>query len=94
MYLEKDTGDGRQKAWQLPLLLWQIVAQQSREMQEQGVIQPSTSPWSSPVVLVRKRDGTNRFCVDHRGMNAVIKTDSFPLPRIKDLLGQHNISQF
>ena len=55
-------------------------------MQEQGVVQPSKSPWASPVVLVKKRDGTHKFCVDYRGLNAVTKPDSFPLPRIEDML--------
>ena len=57
-------------------------------MQESGVIQPSKSPWSSPVVMVRKRDETHRFCVDYRKLNAVTKADTFPLPHIDDLLDQ------
>ena len=57
-------------------------------MQSQGIIQPSTSPWASPVVLVRKRDGSLRFCIDYGGLNAVTKTDQFPLPWIDDLLDQ------
>ena len=53
-----------------------------------GVVQPSNSPWASPIVLVRKKDGTLRFCVDYRGLNSVTKKDTFPLPRIDDLLDQ------
>ena len=64
------------------------VARQLDQMQKQGVIQPSRSPWASPVVLVRKRDGSHRFCVDYRGLNSVTKPDSYPLPRIEDLLDQ------
>ena len=57
-------------------------------MQASGVIKPSESPWTSPVVLVRKKDGTLRFCIDYRALNSVTKPDLFPLPRINDLLDQ------
>ena len=52
------------------------------------MVKPSESPWASPVVLVRKRDGSLRFCVDYRQLNSVTKPDLFPLPRIIDLLDQ------
>ena len=64
--MEIETGDAypkRQPAQRLPFTLRQEVAQQLREMQTKGVIQPSKSPWASPVVLVKKKDGTHRFCV-------------------------------
>ena len=56
------------------------------EMQKQEMIQPSSSPWVSPVVLVPKKDGTTRFCVDYRQLNAVSRKDVYPLPRIEDIL--------
>ena len=45
-------------------------------MQERGVIQPSTSPWASPVVLVTKKDGSTRFCVDYRTVGDLSIKDS------------------
>lgn len=58
------------------------------------MIQPSNSPWASPVVMVRKRDGTHRFCVDYRELNSVTKADTFPLPRIDDLLDQLGAARY
>jgi hypothetical protein len=55
------------------------------DMKSKGVIEESDSPWSSPVVLVRKKDGNLLFCVDYRRLN-VTKKDCFPLPRIDDTL--------
>jgi len=58
-----------------------------REMKSQGVIEKSFSPWVSPV-LVKKKDGTLRFCVDYRKLNAVTVKDSYLLSKIDDLLDQ------
>ena len=86
-----DTGDAhpqKQAPRRMPFVLRQEVAKQLKDMQRNGVIQPSCSPWSSPVVMVRMKDGSHRFCVDYRGLNAVTRADTFPLPRIDDLLDQ------
>ena len=52
----------------------------------QGTIRPSTSPWASPLVLVRKKNGKVRPCVDYRRVNAVTTRDAFPIPRVQDCL--------
>lgn len=91
------TGDvvpKRQAARRLPLAVRTEVAKQLGEMQAVGVIQPSSSSWASPVVMVRKRDGFLQFCVDYRELNSVTKTDTFPLPRIDDLLDQLGAARY
>ena len=59
---------------------------QVQQMLSSDVIRPSNSPWTSPVVMVRKKDGSLRFYVDFRQLNAVTVKDAHPLPRIDDLL--------
>ena len=70
----------------MPFALRPQVDKLVQEMLAQGVIQPSSSPWASPVVLVRKKDGSMRFCVDYRRLNSITKLDGFLLPRIDDTL--------
>ncbi|UYV74633.1 hypothetical protein LAZ67_12000335 [Cordylochernes scorpioides] len=55
-------------------------------MLDNDIIEPSYSPFSSPVTLVTKRDKTKRFCIDYRKVNEVISSDVHPLPRIEDIL--------
>jgi len=55
-------------------------------MLEAKVVRPSTSEWASPVVVVRKKDGSPRFCVDYRRLNAVTKKHSYPISRMEDCI--------
>lgn len=58
------------------------------EMLTNGTIQTSSSPYASPVVLVKKKDGSWRLCVDYRGLNGMIVKDRFPIPLIEDLMDE------
>ena len=55
-------------------------------LEKQGVIRKSTSPWASPLVFVRRKSGQIRLCVDYRLVNNVTRKDAFPIPRIQDCL--------
>lgn len=55
-------------------------------MLSKGVIEPSKSDYAAPVVMIRKKDGTYRLCIDYRKLNAITKDDMFPIPRIDDIL--------
>ena len=63
---------------------------QLQELQGKGFIRPSTSPWGSPVLFVKKKDGMLRLCVDYRKLNRVTVKNKYPLPRIEDLFDQLN----
>ena len=63
----------------------QVQRDEINKLLKQGIIEESTSPWSSPIVLVRKKDGSTRFCVDFRKLNNVTTKDAFPIPRIEDI---------
>ena len=80
-----DTGDARpirQRARRAPLVQQDEIDRQVKDLLERGLIAPSNSPWSSPVVLVSKKDGSSRLCCDYRRINDVTLKDAYPLPRI------------
>jgi len=76
----------KQRHRRIPPAQYEEVRKHIQEMLNCGVIRESHSPWSSPVVLVRKRDGGLRFCVDFRKLNARTIKDSYSLPRIDEAL--------
>jgi len=70
------------------------MKRQVDEMLAAGIIEPSTSGWSSPVVMVQKENGKLRFCVDYRRVNAVTKIDAYPLPRMDHILRKLKDAQY
>ena len=58
------------------------VQEETKEMLDKGVIVPSKSPYCSPNIMVPKKDGTNRMCIDYRKLNEITTKDAYPLPRI------------
>jgi hypothetical protein len=64
------------------------LKKQIKELLEKGYVQPSSSPWGSPVLFAKKKDGTLRLCIDYRALNMVTIKNKYPLPRINDLFDQ------
>ena len=84
-----DTGDHhpvKQPPYRTPVVYREKIEQMVSDMQKQGVVKPSHSPWASPIVLVPKKDGSLRFCVDFRRLNSLTRKDVYPLPRVEDIL--------
>ncbi|KAL6723887.1 hypothetical protein Aduo_018844 [Ancylostoma duodenale] len=84
-----ETGDAapiRQKARPIPMATRVELRRILSDLQERKVIEPSNSSWASPIVLVQKKDGSLRLCVDYRKVNQVTRVDSYPLPTIDSIL--------
>lgn len=76
----------RQLPYRLPQAYRDTVMKDLREMEEAGIIKRSTSEYASPIVLVPKKYGTLRMCVDYRKLNSVSEADAYPMPRIDELI--------
>ena len=84
-----DTGDTAPtvtRQWRLPHSARQVIREQCEKMHAAGVIEPSISPWMSPVVLVRKKTGDVRFCVDFRIINSFTIANNYPLPPLQTMI--------
>ncbi|MES9881596.1 MAG: reverse transcriptase domain-containing protein [Sedimenticola sp.] len=76
----------KQPPRRLPIAKREEVKSEVKKMLDQKIIEPCNGPWSSPIVLVKKKDGTTRFCVDYRRLNHLTCKDSYPLPKIDESL--------
>jgi transposase InsO family protein len=84
-----ETGNAapiRQALRRQPITYLSEIDRQLDDMRKQGIVEPSASPWASNIVVVAKKDGSLRMCIDYRGVNNVTRKDSYPLPRITDCL--------
>ena len=83
---EETTVPIRQKCRRQPFGKRDAEKKEIERMMKTGIIEESNSSWASPIVLIQKKDGTYRFCVDYRKLNDATIKDAFPLPNIQDCL--------
>ena len=84
----------KQRQYRLPQSLKPLVQQQVLGMLQNEIITPSASPWSSPAILVRKKDSSYRFCIDYRALNGITIKDAYPLPRVDETLDSLGGAQY
>jgi hypothetical protein len=88
--LQKGYGPVNVKPYRYPFHKKTEIEEQVKDMLGRGIIRPSNSPYSSPVLLVKKKEGTWRMCVDYRELNKITVKDKFPIPVIDELLDELN----
>ena len=84
----------RQHPYRLPYSRRATVRDQLQKMLDMDIIQPSTSPWASPIVLDTNKDGSIRFCVDYRALNRVADFDAYPMPRNDAILDKVSSAKY
>ena len=89
-----DVKPVRLPPYRLPQAYRETVREELQQMEEAGIIERSSSEWSAPIVLVKKKDGALRMCVDYRRLNAQSRADAYPMPRIDDLLDRLGSAKF
>ncbi|CAG2203350.1 Transposon Ty3-G Gag-Pol polyprotein,Retrovirus-related Pol polyprotein from transposon opus,Retrovirus-related Pol polyprotein from transposon 297,Retrovirus-related Pol polyprotein from transposon 17.6,Transposon Ty3-I Gag-Pol polyprotein [Mytilus edulis] len=87
-------GAVKQRPYRVPFSQREEIRTQIQDMLDRDIIRPSHSCWASPVILVRKKDNTQRFCVDFRKLNTLTKKDVYPLPRIDDMVEAFRNSKY
>ena len=76
----------RQAPRRIPIHQQEEVRNHIKKLVDDGLVEPSDSPWAAPIVVVRKPDGSIRLCVDYRKLNQITTRDAFPLPRVDDAI--------
>ena len=89
-----DTQPVRLPPYRISQAYRQKVEGEIKEMLANDIIQPSSSEWAAPMVIVKKKDGSLRICVDYRKLNSGTRVDAYPMPRISDLIDQLGLSKY
>ena len=89
-----DSGPVRQPMRRVPHEYIPVLKSEIDKLQKAGAVMPSTSPFASPTILIKKKNGSMRLCIDYRELNAVTKKDAHPLPRIEDIFDTLTGSKF
>ena len=84
----------RSRPYQVPQALRDTIKDEVEVMMKMDIIEHSTSPYASPVVIVKKKDGKNRFCVDYRKINAVTVVDNEPIPNMEEIISDVGGAKF
>ena len=84
----------RKRMYEAPLTAKETIRAEIEEMLEMGIIEKSKSPYAAPVVLVQKKDGSCRFCIDYRALNKITRFDAEPIPVMDSLFAEISKAKF